>query len=96
MAEEMANMKPACGSGEEAGEYDLPLHVVALCKYTITAPTGEAAGLTWWNSLGHGLLMPWYVSNEAPGSGEFGVLTQKCRSGLSRRGEESQVVEDSC
>ncbi|KAJ0119770.1 zinc-regulated transporter 2 [Diaporthe amygdali] len=30
MAEEMANMKPACGSGEEVGEYDLPLHVVAL------------------------------------------------------------------
>lgn len=28
-------MKPACGSGEEAGEYDLPLHVVALCTYTL-------------------------------------------------------------
>jgi hypothetical protein len=24
--------KPACGSGEEPGEYDLGLHVAALCK----------------------------------------------------------------
>lgn len=24
--------KPACGSGEEVGEYDLGLHVAALCK----------------------------------------------------------------
>lgn len=25
--------KPQCGSGEDAGEYDLPLHVAALCKW---------------------------------------------------------------
>lgn len=24
--------KPLCGGGEEVGEYDLPLHVLALCK----------------------------------------------------------------
>jgi hypothetical protein len=24
--------KPVCGSGEEVGEYDLGLHVAALCK----------------------------------------------------------------
>ena len=24
--------KPACGSGQEVGEYDLGLHVAALCK----------------------------------------------------------------
>ena len=24
--------KPVCGSGDEVGEYDLGLHVVALCK----------------------------------------------------------------
>ncbi|KAJ4393267.1 hypothetical protein N0V93_002475 [Gnomoniopsis smithogilvyi] len=26
----MENMKPACGSGEEVGEYDLPLHTIGL------------------------------------------------------------------
>lgn len=30
MAEEMANVKPQCGGGEEVGEYDLPLHVAGL------------------------------------------------------------------
>jgi hypothetical protein len=25
--------KPVCGSGEEAGEYDLGLHVAALCEW---------------------------------------------------------------
>ncbi|KAK8003047.1 hypothetical protein PG989_002766 [Apiospora arundinis] len=30
MAEAMANAKPVCGSEKESGEYDLPLHVVAL------------------------------------------------------------------
>ncbi|KAI5919664.1 zinc-regulated transporter 2 [Camillea tinctor] len=31
MSSDMADMgKPACGSGKEAGEYDLPLHVVGL------------------------------------------------------------------
>lgn len=24
--------KPQCGGGEEVGEYDLPLHVLGLCK----------------------------------------------------------------
>lgn len=24
--------KPVCGGGQEAGEYDLPLHTVGLCK----------------------------------------------------------------
>ncbi|KAK8111461.1 ZIP Zinc transporter [Apiospora kogelbergensis] len=30
MAEAMADAKPVCGSEKESGEYDLPLHVVAL------------------------------------------------------------------
>jgi hypothetical protein len=25
--------KPQCGGGEEEGEYDLPLHVAAVCQY---------------------------------------------------------------
>jgi hypothetical protein len=32
MADAIANEKPQCGSGEEVGEYDLPLHVAGLCK----------------------------------------------------------------
>jgi hypothetical protein len=24
--------KPQCGGGEEEGEYDLPLHVAAVCR----------------------------------------------------------------
>lgn len=88
-------MKPACGSGEEVGEYDLPLHVVALCTYRMSTDMGHIHGLTRWNSFGHGLLMPWYEFMESPGREENGILTQTCRSGLSRRGEEGQVVEDS-
>ncbi|KAI1101717.1 Zinc/iron permease [Jackrogersella minutella] len=30
MAEDMVNVKPVCGGGKEAGEYDLPLHTVGL------------------------------------------------------------------
>ncbi|KAI0839971.1 Zinc/iron permease [Hypoxylon sp. FL0890] len=30
MADNMGNMKPACGSGKEAGEYDVALHTVGL------------------------------------------------------------------
>ncbi|KAI4862643.1 Zinc/iron permease [Hypoxylon rubiginosum] len=30
MADDMSNMKPVCGGGKEAGEYDLPLHTVGL------------------------------------------------------------------
>lgn len=25
--------KPKCGGGEEEGEYDLPLHIAAVCEY---------------------------------------------------------------
>ncbi|CAN8098138.1 unnamed protein product [Discula destructiva] len=42
MAEEMANMKPICGSGEEVGEYDLPLHVAAL--FLVMGFSGLGAG----------------------------------------------------
>lgn len=34
---EVENTKPVCGGGEEQGEYDLPLHVAALCKSTSMA-----------------------------------------------------------
>lgn len=88
MAEEMANMKPACGSGEEVGEYDLPLHVVALCTYRTGANMGPIDELTQWYSLGHGLLMPWYELMEPSGSEELGILTQTCRSGFPGRGKE--------
>lgn len=88
-------MKPACGSGEEQGEYDLPLHVAALCTYRMSTNIGQVDGLTRWNSYGHGLLMPWYEFLESSGSRELGILTHTCRSGLSRRGEEGQVDEDS-
>lgn len=61
MAEEVESTKPVCGGGEEVGEYDLPLHVAALCKsYTITLGK-EAQGkyvLTNNNSLGVGCLHP--------------------------------------
>ncbi|KAI1769428.1 Zinc/iron permease [Hypoxylon sp. FL1150] len=30
MSSDMSNMKPACGGGKEAGEYDLALHIVGL------------------------------------------------------------------
>ncbi|KAI2608004.1 Zinc/iron permease [Hypoxylon sp. NC1633] len=30
MAEDMGDMKPVCGGGQEVGEYDLPLHTVGL------------------------------------------------------------------
>jgi solute carrier family 39 (zinc transporter), member 1/2/3 len=32
MAEPAATAKPQCGGGQEVGEYDLPLHVIGLCK----------------------------------------------------------------
>ena len=60
-------MKPACGSGEEVGEYDLPLHVVALCMYRTSTNMGYIDGLTKRNSLGHGILMSWYDFIGAPG-----------------------------
>ena len=43
MAEAMA--KPQCGSESEAGEYDLALHVVGLCK------TPESQSLTTYFTL---------------------------------------------
>lgn len=45
MAEEVENTKPVCGGGEEAGEYDLPLHVAALCKFwDLSCPEEETYG----------------------------------------------------
>lgn len=43
MAEAMATEKPKCGSGPEEGEYDLPLHIAAVCQCPLHHPF---AGLT--------------------------------------------------
>lgn len=88
-------MKPACGSGEEVGEYDLPLHVIGLCTYTMSTDMGQIDGLTRWtvlvmffSCLGTTSWKPWEAA-------ELGILTRLCRSGLSRCGEEDQVAQDS-
>lgn len=47
MAEAMADAKPVCGSEKESGEYDLPLHVVALflvLGFSIFGKTVSRAG----------------------------------------------------
>lgn len=41
-------MKPACGSGEEVGEYDLPLHVIGLCTYKMSNNMNQIA---WANTV---------------------------------------------
>lgn len=42
MAEEVESTKPVCGGGEEVGEYDLPLHVAALCELCSSTPALDA------------------------------------------------------
>jgi len=54
MAEAMADAKPVCGSEKENGEYDLPLHVIALflvLAFSIFGKTTSRAGLLLWPVL---------------------------------------------